>query len=720
MKGFKPVVVSWAQFQPRTAALAVALGGQAVFVHSRRLARTPLLAPLRYALESIRTWRLLGRLHADAVIVVSPPLPAALTAATWATVHRRPWALDCHTGAYTGRKWGWTLPAHRLLFRGAAAVMFNTPEETATAKRWGARAIHVPDDLPDPAEAVAVPRASCPRIFIAGSFDESEPIDAVLDAAARLPDVEVRLAGDPARLPATVRASAPRNAVFTGYLPYARFLGEMCAADVVAVFSDDGVAYRLNRATCEAVGLARPLVLLDTPGNHSNIGAAAFLCAADPDSIARALESAILSQEELAGRIQQLRTRMQAERLHAIEKLQELLRGDIDGRAKRQTVLFITEHVYPFHSIIRRNVDELLAQGAEVDLVCMTSSNVPSWPADHPSLRVHRIRLDHHRTPAFRYLFEYFFFFFAALPIVMALSARRRYAVVQVDNLPDFLILAALPARWRGARVVMHFHELTPELLSTRLRLSSGHPMIVLATWLERRASALADHCLVPSAACARILAGRGVAPERISVVPNMVAQTNHLPHVPRPPAPVLITHGSLIERYGVQIAIRAMAELKSVWPGLTLRVLGDGEYRPRLETLVAELGLERQVVFGGFLAWSDAMAEVRAATIGLVPVITDGYGELLLPTKLFDYVTAGIPAVCARLDTIVEHFPPDSVAYFPPGDHNALAMQVDYLLRHPDAARAQAARAREIACPEKVAQSYLSALGLAAASSNA
>ena len=168
----------------------------------------------------------------------------------------------------------------------------------------------MPDDLPDASEAETVPLSSRPRVFVAGSFDESEPVAAVLSAASRMPDVEVRLAGDTRRLSGAIRAGAPPNVVFTGYLPYARFLGEMLAADVVAVFSDDGVAYQLNRASCEAIGLARPLVLLDTPGNRSNFGAAAFLCAADPEPMSQTLERALIARDELAARSGYLRTRM--------------------------------------------------------------------------------------------------------------------------------------------------------------------------------------------------------------------------------------------------------------------------------------------------------------------------------------------------------------------------------------------------------------------------
>ncbi len=701
--------------------MAQQLDGEAVFIRSRRLERQRRLVALRYLINALRTWRELRRRSPLHVMVVTPPVPAVLVAWAWCRFNGRRLVVDSHTGAYQGRRWGWSRRLHRWAFRHAQVVAHHTEEETEQALGWGVNALWVPDPLPHRDEASPVPRSSRPRIVVAGSFDANEPVGDVLAAAALLgEEVEVRLTGDSSLLPKRVRIGAPANAVFTGYLAYDRFLGELDAADVVAVFTADDaeITYRLSRASSEAIGLGRPLVLFDLPGNRKRFGEAALLARADPASMATTLRQALARKEALAARSRRLRQRLEEHHHHAIARLRAVLdesEGTSDER--RRTVLLVTQHPYPFHTTVRRNVERLLKEHASVDLVCMASTNVPDWNGDRPGLRVYRIPLNHRRSAPLRYVFEYVAFFAAAVPVSWWLAMRRRYSVVQVDTLPDILVFAALVGRLHGARVVLNMLEFTPEMVASRLGLGPGHPLVRFAASLESVAIAVADHVMVPSAVCARLLQGRGVPAAKISVIPNsvdMLAASEA--SGAEPGAPVLITHGSLMRRYGVQVAIQALVGLRRDWPNLTLRVMGEGEFKPELVRLVRELGIAEAVRFLDFMPWPDAMAEVRRATLGLVPVIADGYGELMLPTKLFEYVIHGTPVVSSRLPTIAEYFPQDAVAYCTPGDASSLAAQVDALLRDPARAERQAERAREVVKGfgwGPVSERYLAALGL-------
>jgi len=144
-----------------------------------------------------------------------------------------------------------------------------------------------------------------------------------LAAAALLPDVEVRVTGDVAGVPAAVRRTAPPNVVFTGFLAYPAFLGEMRAADVVAVFSTD--PHIMNRAAFEAVGLGRPLVLSDLPAVRSRFGDAALFAGNDPEAMAGAVRSALAQGQDLAAKSTQLGERLRIQHQQALGRLRTLL-----------------------------------------------------------------------------------------------------------------------------------------------------------------------------------------------------------------------------------------------------------------------------------------------------------------------------------------------------------------------------------------------------------
>jgi glycosyltransferase involved in cell wall biosynthesis len=705
------VTLAWCDFQARTVALAAALDGEAQFIASGTLQGWPLL-PFRYARNAALSWRELGRADPTTVIVITPPVFAPLTAWLWCATHRRTLVVDCHTGAFHSRKWAWARPLHRFILRRAGLAMLHTHEAATEVERWGVRTLVVPDDVPEGREAQLPERSNRKVVVVAGSLDSNEPIAMVMEAARQLPELEIRCTGELSRLAPALRASAPANVRFTGWLSYPRFLGELVAADVVAAFSTDPEI--MNRAAFEAVGLARPLVLSDLPKLRERFKDAALFSANEPGAMARTLRAAFAEMSALQERSRGLQGHLRAERDAALEHLRAAI-APVAPSARPRRVLVVSAHPYPTHPLLRRNVEHLVAEGVALDLVCMRDEKAGSV-ALPKGMRTFALPVKHRRARALSYMLEYAAFFLLALPIVTALSLRRRYDVVQVDNLPDFLVFTALVARLRGSRVVLYIYDLFPEMTMTRLRASREHPLVRMTQRLERWSAQFASHVITVSHCFRNLLAARGVDPSRVSVLYNTQPMPSDISHVASQRS-VLITHASLLERYGIQVAIRALPYLIDCWPDLTFEVLGEGEYLSALQSLATRLAVADRVRFVGFLPWKVAMERISRASIGIVPVIADGVGELILPGKLLEYAAIGIPVVCSRLPGIEEGFPPDTLAYFPQGDAQALAAQVDRLLRDGEGAKAQSARAQEALrriAWETVAPQYLAALGRA------
>src|SRR5438093_938582 len=147
-------------------------------------------------------------------------------------------------------------------------------------------------------------------------------------------------------------------------------------------------------------------------------------------------------------------------------------------------VLMVSQHPFPSHATqppfwghptMCRNLDGLLAHGVQVDLVCTTprlcvGRRLPGWPG----LRIYGFPMWQRRSPAIWYPLQYLAFFAWALFVVSGLALRRRYDVVQVDNIPDLLVFSTLVPRLRRMPIVFFMYELMPEMTATRLSLGAS------------------------------------------------------------------------------------------------------------------------------------------------------------------------------------------------------------------------------------------------------
>ncbi len=210
---------------------------------------------------------------------------------------------------------------------------------------------------------------------------------------------------------------------------------------------------------------------------------------------------------------------------------------------------------------------------------------------------------------------------------------------------------------------------------------------------------ARAAHVVCPSAYLRGLALGWGLAPERVTVLPNPVEPPPELP--PREEVrrrlglqgPTLVFAGRLVPQKALEVALAAVERV----PGVRLLVAGDGEERQRLEPRaggrVRFLGpRSREQVFELFRAadaavlsstWENfphAVVEalavgtpVIATAVGGVPeVVRDGENGLLVPPRDPEALAAAIrrflddAALRARLTGAaarsVERFAPEQI----------------------------------------------------------
>lgn len=336
----------------------------------------------------------------------------------------------------------------------------------------------------------------------------------------------------------------------------------------------------------------------------------------------------------------------------------------------------IVDNSYP-DIRVEREGRALVARGHEVDVICARIGDEPRHEVID-GITVHRLPVRRQRGMGLRrQMIEYFAFTAWAAAELTRLHLRRRYDAVQVHNVPDFIVFAALPAKLSGRPVVLDLHDLMPEFFASRFGGRMDGAKMRVVRWLERISIGFADQVITVTDLWRESLVERGFDRDGIAVVMNVPDETLYARREPqlRGSTPLTVMyHGTLTHRYGIDLLIRAVDEARTRIP-LRLVLHGRGEMVPEIERLIAELGLADTIDFTTTrLSSSDLADKIAAADLAVVPNRNDVFTDGILPTKLMEYAALGVPAIVARSSATELYFSDEMVRYVAPGDATAIA----------------------------------------------
>jgi glycosyltransferase involved in cell wall biosynthesis len=362
-------------------------------------------------------------------------------------------------------------------------------------------------------------------------------------------------------------------------------------------------------------------------------------------------------------------------------------------------VAIVVHAVYPGDPRIRRQTDALAAAGHEVDLFCLRG---PDEAAEELMGRLRVVRLPVNRAfSGFAgHLAEYLAFAGMAAIRVTREHRRRRYRLVQVATVPDFLAFAAFPIKLGGVPLLLDLHEDMPEFFRDRFSHPLLRPLRPVVSGTARASAAVADELITVHEPLRQLSIARGVPPGKISVVMNG-ADTQLFDPSRHPRRPFmedgelrLIHHSNFQRIYGLDVLIEAVALVDPGQLALRLDVYGDGPYRPQIEAAIARTDTADRVHLNGRVPIDDLPALLAGSDIGVVPSLPEPYLAYSLSTKLLEYAAMGLPIIATDLATIRTHFSEDAIRYVRGGDPAALATAIRELAADPAAAERLGAEA--------------------------
>lgn len=349
-------------------------------------------------------------------------------------------------------------------------------------------------------------------------------------------------------------------------------------------------------------------------------------------------------------------------------------------------------------SRIQRQARALAERGDRVDCVCLDAD--AEIPVGAGTIALHRAAPGKPRGGAGAYLRGNARFLAGAAAKLTALDRRASFDLVEVHNMPDALVFAALRPKLRGAPLLLNFHDTFPELFAALFQRPPEHPLVRLVRAEERVSAALADGLVFVTEEARRLLRARGVDSCHTRVVMNtpderVFGERRAPAKAPAPGEDLrVVYHGGLAERFGVETLVRAVALLRERGAPVTLDVYGaDAEGARRLAAFAAEVAPQGVRVAPRPTPVEEIPARLSEAHLGVVPTLRDDFTELLLPVKLLEYVHMGLPAIASRLPTIERYFGSE-VSFAEPGDPVSIASAIEAVRERPEAARERAALA--------------------------
>lgn len=373
------------------------------------------------------------------------------------------------------------------------------------------------------------------------------------------------------------------------------------------------------------------------------------------------------------------------------------LADPLDWRLQGKRVAMVMFSFYPSDPRPRRAAETLASKGMKVDLICLEEKPSSLRHEIVNGIDVLRIPIRHRRGSIFRYVFEYGAFLLTSAAILTLRSLTHGYDLVYVHNMPDILALSGIVPKLCGAKVILDLHDPMPELMTTIFGFRPDALVVRLLKWFEVRSIAFSDSVVTVNRACARLFTSRGCPLQKMHVVMNSPDERIFQPRTPRVQTGrigpeykkfVIMYHGSIVERNGLDLAVQAFALLQKSIPDAELRIYG--KHTPFLDTVMRSLGNEEwkeSVCYLGPKSLEELVPAIEDCNVGIIPNRWSIFTELNTPTRIFEYLALGKPVIAPEAPGIRDYFDDGTLVFFKLGDAVDLAEKIEYVHAHPQEA---------------------------------
>ena len=160
-------------------------------------------------------------------------------------------------------------------------------------------------------------------------------------------------------------------------------------------------------------------------------------------------------------------------------------------------VCMLSYSFYEIDARVRRYGESLLEKGNEVDVICLRK-NGSARMKDVNGAKVYEIQgRSYDEKSKWSYLSRILKFFFKAAIFFIRQHPQKKYDLIHVHNIPDFLVFAAIGPKLFGAKIILDIHDILPEFFASKFKADKKGLTFRLLVMIERFSIAFSNHVII-------------------------------------------------------------------------------------------------------------------------------------------------------------------------------------------------------------------------------
>jgi glycosyltransferase involved in cell wall biosynthesis len=365
------------------------------------------------------------------------------------------------------------------------------------------------------------------------------------------------------------------------------------------------------------------------------------------------------------------------------------------SRSKRVCMVAFTH--YPFDGRVRLEAESLVEWGYEVRFLVPKEQQTPRTYSLAGVVVEELNVVEYGGKNKLQYLFSYMKFMVLAFFACTRLFVRSHFRIFHVHNMPNVLVFAALIPRLFGSTLILDVHDTVFETYQAKFGTTSPF-LLSIFRFEEWLCCAFAQKVICVNHVQRESVIKRGIPAEKIATVITMPKFNSH----EQPSRQIngtdtfrMVNHGTISKRLGNDLIIQAAAQLVREIPGFELHIIGSGDDLDECKQLSESLGITGHVHFHKGVPWDELARKLESMDVGIVANRVNPATDLMLPSKLIDYVVLGIPAIVPRLRAIEYYFSPVMVSYFEPESVESMVATTVRVYKDKEGRRQQAINAK-------------------------